>query len=687
MSRPYFSLMGFSHTLVGKMTKIYLIVALSIVSLTGFASLGYMYRHAYLNAEENLSTRAATLADGLESAVNFGDIGYAQRILDDLKSYPEIVAAWVIKDDGEIFVGYGERMEKRQIEELAGHTRMSWHRIGIVEPIGRDSPTSAHLVMVLSIEKLNHDSMTMIASGAVLALLVMLAGYLLFMHLTPAVSRPIDALVEVIREIEKTRDYNMRAPILSQDEIGELAHSFNAMIASLEHQNSKLDRELMERTLMQERLDRLAHYDAVTHLPNRHFFHDRIQIALEQSEIFERSMAIIFVDLDNFKLINDSYGHQVGDLLLRSVAERLTGALRSGDIVSRIGGDEFAIIIESLSDVTQLSSIAEKLIHNLALPLNIEGNNIVVSGSMGGAVFPEDADSVDSLQRFADMAMYAAKAAGKNTWRRYDPSMSGHSEKRLSMESKLRIAMQDGHLALYYQPQIDITSGRIVGFEALARWLDPESGFISPAEFIPVAEDSGLINPLGEWVLHTACLQAMAWYKAEIGSFRVAVNVSVRQLSQLSFATLVVDTLESIQCPPELIELEITESALMQYGGRCRTFLELFDSMKLNIAIDDFGTGYSSMSHLKHLPVGKLKIDKSFVDDIVRDPAALVIAQAITGLAKNLGIGLIAEGVETKEQLDLLSKIGCYTVQGYYFGRPMPAADVPAFWTNFKPAI
>jgi diguanylate cyclase (GGDEF)-like protein len=394
-------------------------------------------------------------------------------------------------------------------------------------------------------------------------------------------------------------------------------------------------------------------------------------------------MAIVFVDLDNFKLINDSYGHHTGDLLLRTVAERLTGSLRSGDIVSRLGGDEFAIIIESIGDPGQLPAIAEKLIHCLTLPLSLDGNSIVVSGSLGIAVFPEDAENADVLLRYADMAMYAAKGSGKNTWRRYSAAMSGNSAQRLTLESRLRNALQENQLELHYQPQIDVSEGRIKGFEALVRWNDPENGLIGPLQFIPVAEECGLINPIGEWVLRTACQQARAWHAAGIGPMRIAVNVSARQLSQLDFAVMVIDAIEQAHCPPELIELEITESAFMQYGGRCESFLELFRTMKLNIAIDDFGTGYSSMSHLKHLPVTKLKIDKSFIDDIAHDAAALAIAHAIAGLAHNLEIGLVAEGVEHEQQAVLLQQMGCNTLQGYYLARPMKADDVPAFWRSY----
>lgn len=684
---PVRRLMPPSRTLIGKLTRIYLLVALTVLIGIVVSMQAYLYLNARNNAFNSMRVQATALAGNLESAVAFDDPAFAQQVLDSLGGTPDVLAAQVILANGQEFVRYGEPIDAATLSAMRQEARLDWRRLGILKAIGTDAAKPAQLALLVSLEKLNRETLMLIFASFLFGIVILSAAYLIFMRLSRKVSRPVEELNRVMREVETGRDYSTRAPILSDDEIGELATRFNDMLGALEKQNSNLNVELTERKHMQDKLDRLAHYDTVTQLPNRYFFNDRLDIALQQSELFERPMAVVFVDLDNFKLVNDSYGHHVGDQLLKIVAERLTGALRSGDIVSRLGGDEFAIIIESLVETGPIVGIAEKLIQNLTLPLHLDGNDIVVSGSIGIAMFPEDADNAETLLRYADMAMYAAKGEGKNTWRRFKPSMAGHSTLRLTLENQLRIALDEGQMELHYQPQIDLTSGQISAFEALARWNHPERGYISPAQFIPVAEESGLIRPLGEWVLRTACLQATEWRIACGKAFRIAVNVSARQLQQSNFAERVKLILDETDCPAELIELEITESMLMQHSERSKLLLEQLHDLGIGIAIDDFGTGYSSMAQLKHLPVTKLKIDKSFVDDITSNRSDLAITSAITSLARNLGIDLIAEGVENEKQLLLLRETGCHVFQGFHFSRPLPPASVPQFLAEFNSSV
>lgn len=442
--------------------------------------------------------------------------------------------------------------------------------------------------------------------------------------------------------------------------------------------------DITERKEAQERLHRIAHYDAVTGLPNRHFFQERLTMAVEQARLMDQSLSLVFVDIDNFKLINDTHGHQMGDALLRSIAQRLTNALRAGDIVARLGGDEFAVIIEGLADSQLMPAIADKLVRELSRPERIEGREITTGASLGVALFPEDADNEENLLRFADLAMYAAKESGKNAWRRFHSQMAGRSAKRLTMEQELRHALDDDCIEAHYQPQIDLRTRRVGGVEALARWRHPVRGYISPGEFIPVAEDSGLIREIGEKILRDACRQALAWRDAGIGPLRVAVNVSARQLQQAHFARSVLDTLATSGCPTALIEIEITESMLMQHAQRARSMLAELRENGLAVAIDDFGTGYSSMAQLKNLPVGKLKIDKSFIDDIAHNRADLAIVHAIAALARSLELDLIAEGVENDVQSQLLQQVGCHKMQGYAYSRPLPAQQFIDFCRNFR---
>jgi predicted signal transduction protein with EAL and GGDEF domain len=369
---------------------------------------------------------------------------------------------------------------------------------------------------------------------------------------------------------------------------------------------------------------------------------------------------------------------------LQEVAERLSKGLRAGDIVCRLGGDEFAVILEHLPNSQQAGLITEKLIQNLILPLHLDNHDIVVTGSVGMALCPEDADTPEALLRFADAAMYAAKGAGKNTWRRFNPEMASQSTLRLTLENQMRIGLAEAQFEVHYQPQVSMISGEVYGVEALARWNHPERGYISPAQFIPVAEECGLIRPLGDWVLRSACQQIVAWSQAGHPRLKVAVNVSVRQMAHADFADQVLSILDETGCPPEQLELEITESVLMQQSDRTRDLLERLHRRGIGIAIDDFGTGYSSMAQLKKMPVSKLKIDKSFVDDITSDHSDQAITTAITSLARSLRIDVIAEGVESKEQVVLLRQSGCHEFQGYHFARPMHAAQVPAFIDGFE---
>ena len=672
------------RTLIGKLSRIYLSVALIILLGLVFATQTFMYLHARGNAHDNLRIQALVMADNIESAVVFHDIAFAQQMLDSLRLTPDVVAAQVILSDDQPFVSYGLPIDAGTIRQLRQGDRLGWQQLGVIQPVRAAGHESAQLVMLFSVAKLNREATLLALTGLLLGIAILYGAYLMFMRLSRKVAYPVEELARVMREIETSRDYAKRAPILSDDEIGELATGFNAMVGALEKQNSHLNVELSERKTMQDKLDRLAHYDTVTKLPNRHFFNTRLAVAIEQSELFDRPMAIVFVDLDNFKLVNDSFGHHVGDSLLKIVAERLTSALRSGDIVARLGGDEFAIIIENLAETGPITRIADKLLGHLTQPLRLDNNDIVVSGSIGVAVFPEDADNAETLLRYADMAMYAAKGEGKNTWRRFSPGMAGQSTLRLTLENQLRHALDAGQLELHYQPQVDLTTGEISALEALARWNHPERGYISPAQFIPVAEESGLIHLLGDWVLRTACRQAVEWRATHPRPLRIAVNVSVRQLQQPTYPETVRAILEETGCPAELIELEITESMLMHHSERSKHLLARLHELGIGIAIDDFGTGYSSMAQLKHLPVAKLKIDKCFVDEITQNRSDLAITTAITSLARSLGIGLVAEGVEDEKQLLLLRQTGCHVFQGYHFSRPLTAENVTHYCNAFK---
>ncbi len=431
----------------------------------------------------------------------------------------------------------------------------------------------------------------------------------------------------------------------------------------------------IERKRSEERLAYMAQYDHLTGLTNRALFQDRLEQALARAKRSGALVALMFLDLDRFKAVNDTLGHGTGDLLLKKVAERLEGSVRETDTVARIGGDEFGIILEGLTEAQDAALVARKIIDKLVQPFVLDGHEVFVTTSIGIAVYPSS--NGDSLLTDADSAMYCAKEQGRNTYRFHTPEMNAQVRERLNMESKLRRALDQEEFLLYYQPQVDLTTGMIVGTEALLRWQHPELGLVSPGKFIPVLEDIGMIVRVGEWVLQTACRQSKAWQRDGFPPLRMAVNISARQFSRRDLIDTVAGVLTETGLDPNYLELEITESLLMEdIKANSRLLDELKTSVEgLRVSIDDFGTGYSSLSYLKTFPIDLLKIDQSFIRDITTNSDDAAITTTIIVLAHNLRLKVIAEGVETEEQMTYLREKGCDEAQGFYFSRPLPADE------------
>ncbi|MEO8407857.1 MAG: EAL domain-containing protein, partial [Oxalobacteraceae bacterium] len=427
-------------------------------------------------------------------------------------------------------------------------------------------------------------------------------------------------------------------------------------------------------------IEYLAFYDPLTRLPNRRLLLDRLQQALASSARSHRTGALLFIDLDNFKMLNDTLGHDKGDLLLRQVAQRLAGCVREGDSVARLGGDEFVLVLEDLSGnaneaATQAEAVGEKILAALHHPYHLAGHEYHNTASIGVALFVDHQSSVDALMKYADLAMYEAKKAGRNTLRFFDPHMQAAITARADLEQDLREALQQRQFLLYYQPQVD-AAGRITGTEALLRWQHPQRGIVSPTVFVPLAEETGLIVPLGLWVLETACHQLVAWAtKPETAHLGVAVNVSAMQFRRPDFVEQVRQVLDRSGANPRKLKLELTESLLLDNVEEVIARMTVLKAWGIGFSLDDFGTGYSSLSYLKRLPLDQLKIDQSFVRDLLTDPNDAAIARTIVALAQSLGLSVMAEGVETKEQRDCLALQGCHAYQGYLFGSPVPVAD------------
>jgi diguanylate cyclase (GGDEF)-like protein len=439
--------------------------------------------------------------------------------------------------------------------------------------------------------------------------------------------------------------------------------------------------DITKRKEAEERAEYLATRDALTGLPNRVLLNDRLEQAITNGARSRTGLAFMFIDLDRFKTINDSLGHQVGDELLKRVAERLESCIRASDTVARLGGDEFAVILENLRDDDDegAQQVAEKMISSMAVPMLINNQHLNTSCSIGISLYPVDGRDSATLMKHADVAMYYAKEKGRNNYQFFSAQMNARAQDRLAIENYLRLALRRNELLLHYQPRIDIPSGEMVGVEALIRWQHPRRGLLGPGKFIEIAEDSGLIVPIGEWVLEQACNQAREWQRTIGPGLRISVNLSVGQVVDGDRLFAAVErALAASGIPPSTLELELTESLLMQNIDEKAALLNRLGKLGVGLAIDDFGTGYSSLSYLKKLPVDAIKIDGSFVQDVDSDPNDEAIIRAILAMAHSLKLKVIAEGVETQGQLARLREMGCDEYQGYFTSQPLPAAEFQA---------
>ena len=461
----------------------------------------------------------------------------------------------------------------------------------------------------------------------------------------------------------------------------EIVKLLGRMVESVAYALDNFDREA-ERVRSQERIQYLATHDGLTGLPNRAMFNELLRLGAESARRYERKFAVLFVDLDRFKFVNDTLGHEAGDVLLKEMSTRFKECLRASDVVARLGGDEFVFLIQEVGDAAQVTTVARKVLSAALRPVEILGQECRVTASIGISMYPTDATDEQSLMKNADMAMYLAKEEGKNNFQFYSKNIKSQSLERMAIETQLRRALDNGEFSLHYQPKMVSKTGQINGVEALLRWQNPELGSVSPMQFIPVAEETGMIIPIGRWVLRRACAQNVAWQRAGLPAICVAVNLSMRQFADPDLVRDITATLEETGMPPHLLELELTESMVMHNVERTIKLLTTIKGMGVRLAIDDFGTGYSSLAQIKRFPIDTLKVDRSFIREIPRDTEDRAITEAIIAMGKTLSLTVVAEGVETKEQEQFLRERACDEMQGYYFSKPTTAEEFEKLLRN-----
>ncbi|WP_036299954.1 bifunctional diguanylate cyclase/phosphodiesterase [Methylotenera sp. L2L1] len=621
----------------------------------------------------DLNAEAHILSENLTASLAFNDEKSAQTLLEALRWSPHIKQVVILDNQGKTFSKYplNTTLNFNEDETLSNYLS----GVSVQQPIRIGKQQVGQIQINASLDHIYSQLQKLLLFIMFAMLLAGVLGAFMIRRLQKYLTKPIIELTKSMRLVSNTDNYALRFNLESKDELGELAAGFNTMLSTIQSHEAELDSELTLRMQAENRLQQLAYYDEVTKLPNRHHFNERMAKVVAASSQNNVLCCIMVIDLDDFKIVNDTLGHHIGDDLLLAVGERLSHDLRAEDILCRIGGDEFALILDNLSNTEQAQHVAQKIIQLMALPFVLEDREVFIGASIGISFCPNDATNIPVLLRNADTAMYNAKKLGKNYCQMYLPEMEAKNIRRFALESALHRALDNKELFLHYQPQIDIKTNQVTGFEALLRWDNPELGLTSPVDFIPLAEDIGLIIPIGEFVLYQACLQSQQWRERYQVDTVMSVNLSGRQLIQSNIVERIISIVNSTKLPFHLVTIELTETILMDRSKETLGKLEKLSASGFTISIDDFGTGYSSMSYLKRYPIDTLKIDRSFVSDLPGDANDVAITQAIIALGKNLGMKLVAEGVETEAQLAFLKMHDCDTAQGFLHSRPVPANE------------
>ena len=683
-----------------------LIVVISSVSLL-IASLAFITSDR-INTQQTVSGNLATMADIIaansSAPLLFSDPVAAQETLGFLESQRHIQAAAIYDIDDQVFSSYvkpGLEIELPATNLHEENTLFWGDHVELYTDIIYEGERIGVVYLRSNMERVHARLMWYLGIVGIVLAASLLVTFLLSAQLQRFITDPLLRLSAIARQVSTEKNFSVRVIGEGRDELGNLIRDFNAMLDEIqmrdnelrEHRlkleervarrtheleiaNAQLEKSKEQAESVASRMEYHAHHDALTGLPNRILLNDRIHSELAHARRQQTNTALLFLDLDRFKIINDSLGHAVGDQLLRVIARRLNNCVRDEDTVARLGGDEFMVLLPRISGSADAGRIARKIIDSLVDPIPCNGHELHITTSIGISIFPYDGNDAETLIKHADISMYRAKELGRNKAVYYTAEMNAGSRKQLAMETNLRKAVERNQLRLFYQPKIDITHNAIVGFEALLRWEHPTMGYISPLDFIPVAEDSGLIVPIGEWVLNTAFRQLRSWHDAGHSGLTMAVNLSSAQLSRPGFEDVVENALEASGLMAAMTELEVTENVAMENIESAVAVLEKLKCMGVSIAMDDFGTGYSSLSYLRRLPIDSVKIDKSFVREIPDSSEDVTIAQAIIAMAQSLKLSLVVEGVENVRQLNFFRQQGVSIVQGYLFSKPVEAAEI-----------
>ena len=648
---------------------------------TAFLVLDSISSRGSLNAR--LSTLAEVVGKNSTAALNFNDQAAAIDVLEALRAEPSLITACLYDSSGTLFAQYKrdsspQTCPKGRKEVLAPSEEFP----SVIRSVSRRDEFLGSVVLISDVRELKRRRGRLILSAGILLVLALSIGCTFGFVLRRTILKPISELSLAMQKVRAEQAYNARVSISGNDEIADLGSGFNAMLTELERREA-------EKIEFQSQLVLQAHNDALTGLPNRRLFGERLALTLAAADRGLLTVAMLYIDLDGFKLINDSLGHQIGDSLLIEVAARFSARVRKSDTLARIGGDEFTVILSSLHVKEEAMVVGRTLLDTLSEPFEIEGHLLTISASIGISLYPENALNGSELMQQADSAMYAAKRNGKNQAIYFTSDLGILARERLTLESQLRNALTHGEIYVNYQPEFDVSSGNLVRFEALARWNHPTLGTIPPDKFIPLAEETGLIIPIGAYILEQACIEAMKWQSLASYPIQVAVNVSSIQFARATFIDELADILNRTRMRPKLLQLELTESVMIHGISSTGRKMEQLKSLGITFAIDDFGTGYSCLSYLPSLPFDALKIDRSFVRTCDSNPESRILVQSLITLAQNIGMRVIVEGVETAGQLAVIRGLGGNEVQGYLLGRPNsnPTATILSICDREKPVV